>query len=75
MSRTSRLIGALLMMCALALAGSATGAGPHGKGKGQAQERVFTLQPDPAANPEGIAYQARTRSFFVSITGDGAIYR
>jgi hypothetical protein len=75
MSRTSRLIGALLMVCALALAASATGAGPHGKGKGQAQERVFTLQPDPAANPEGIAYQARTRSFFVSITGDGAIYR
>jgi hypothetical protein len=63
------------MVCALALAASATGAGPHGKSKGQAQERVFTLQPDPAANPEGIAYQARTRSFFVSITGDGAIYR
>ena len=75
MSRTSRLIGALLMVCALALAASATGAKPQGKGKGQAQERVFTLQPDPVANPEGIAYQARTRSFFVSITGDGAIYR
>jgi hypothetical protein len=77
MSRTSRLIGALLMVCALALAASAAGAGPNGKGhgKGQAQERVFTLQPDPAANPEGIAYQARTQSFFVSITGDGAIYR
>jgi hypothetical protein len=77
MSRTSRLIGALLMVCALVLAASAAGAGPNGKGKGkgQAQERVFTLQPDPAASPEGIAYQARTRSFFVSITGDGAIYR
>jgi hypothetical protein len=76
MSRTSRLIGALLMVCALVLAASAA-AGPNGKGKGkgQAQERVFTLQPDPAANPEGIAYQARTQSFFVSITGDGAIYR
>jgi len=33
------------------------------------------LRPDPAGNPEGIAYQARTRSFFVSITADGAIYR
>jgi Cu-Zn family superoxide dismutase len=65
------------MVCALALAASAAVAGPNGKGKakGQAQERVFTLQPDPVANPEGIAYQARTRSFFVSITGDGAIYR
>ena len=33
------------------------------------------MQPDPAGNPEGIAYQPRTRSFFVSITADGAIYR
>jgi sugar lactone lactonase YvrE len=33
------------------------------------------LRPDPAGNPEGIAYQPRTRSFFVSITADGAIYR
>jgi Cu-Zn family superoxide dismutase len=65
------------MSCAFALAGSAAGAGPHGngKGKGPAQERVFTLQPDPAGNPEGIAYQPRTRAFFVSITKDGAIYR
>jgi Cu-Zn family superoxide dismutase len=49
----------------------------HGKkpGKGQAQERVFTLQPDPAGNPEGIAYQKRSRSFFVGITLGGAIYR
>ena len=77
MSRGSRLVGVLLMALAFALAASAAGAGSHGtsKGKGQAQERVFTLQPDPAGNPEGIAYQPRTRSFFVSITADGAIYR
>jgi sugar lactone lactonase YvrE len=77
MSRSSRLVGALLIACALALAASVAGAVSHGnsKGKGQAQERVFTLQPDPAGNPEGIAYQPRTRAFFVSITADGAIYR
>ena len=73
MSRFSRLAIALLMICAFAVAATAAGAGSHGKG--QAQERVFTLQPDPAGNPEGIAYQARTRAFFVSITTDGAIYR
>ena len=75
MSQSSRLVGVLLI--SLALAASAAGAGPHAtsKGKGQAQERVFTLQPDPAGNPEGIAYQPRTRAFFVSITADGAIYR
>jgi len=54
------------MISALAVAAAAAG---------QAQERVFTLQPDPAGNPEGIAYQPRTRAFFVSITADGAIYR
>jgi sugar lactone lactonase YvrE len=77
MSRISRSAGVLLMICALAVAAAAAGAASHGggKAKGQAQERVFTLQPDPAGNPEGIAYQPRTRSFFVSITADGAIYR
>jgi sugar lactone lactonase YvrE len=77
MRRSSRLVGTLLIVLAFALAASAAGAGPHpnSKGKGQAQERVFTLQPDPAGNPEGIAYQPRTRAFFVSITADGAIYR
>jgi sugar lactone lactonase YvrE len=64
-------------MCALAVAATAANAVSHkgGGAKGQAQERVFTLQPDPAGNPEGIAFQPRTGSFFVSITADGAIYR
>lgn len=76
MSRIARFAGTLLMVCALAVAATAIAA-PHAKSpaKGQAQERVFTLQPDPAGNPEGIAYQKRSRSFFVGITGDGAIYR
>jgi DNA-binding beta-propeller fold protein YncE len=45
----------------------------HG-GKGAA-ERLFTLQPDPAGNPEGVAFDRRSKAFFVGITADGAIYR
>jgi sugar lactone lactonase YvrE len=33
------------------------------------------LQPDPAGNPEGVAFDKRSKAFFVSSTGDGAIYR
>ena len=48
---------------------------------GKAKERVFTLAPDPASSPEGIDFDKRTRSFYVSITGlspatsGGDIYR
>jgi hypothetical protein len=41
----------------------------------KAAERLFTLQPDPAGNPEGVAFDKRSEAFFVSITTDGAIYR
>jgi hypothetical protein len=41
----------------------------------KAGERLFTLQPDPAGNPEGVAFDKRSGAFFVSITADGAIYR
>jgi sugar lactone lactonase YvrE len=41
----------------------------------KAAERLFTLQPDPAGNPEGVAFDKRSEAFFVSITADGAIYR
>jgi sugar lactone lactonase YvrE len=73
----SRILVGLLAICAVALATTAAAAksGPKSHGNGRATARVFTLQPDPAGNPEGIAYQPRTRSFFVSITADGAIYR
>jgi sugar lactone lactonase YvrE len=46
----------------------------YGHGK-QASERLFTLQPDPAGNPEGVAFDKRSKAFFVSVTADGAIYR
>ena len=50
------------------------GRGDDGCG-GTAAERLFTLQPDPAGNPEGVAFDRRSKAFFVSITADGAIYR
>jgi sugar lactone lactonase YvrE len=50
--------------------------GSHkGDDHGKKKARVFTLAPDPAGNPEGIAFDKRTRAFYVSITADGAIYR
>lgn len=55
----------------LALAGAGAASAHHGHAA--ADERLFTLQPDPAANPEGIAVDKR--AFYVSSTGDGAIYR
>jgi sugar lactone lactonase YvrE len=44
----------------------------HGGG---AAERLFTLTPDPAGNPEGIAFDKRSQTFYVGITDGGAIYR
>jgi sugar lactone lactonase YvrE len=68
------------LLALMVLAGGATGAsadrGPGDDGcEANATERLFTLQPDPAGNPEGIAFDKRSRAFFVSITADGAIYR
>ncbi len=57
----------------LALAGTGVASAHHGKRGHAASERLFTLQPDPAANPEGIAVDKH--AFYVSSTGDGAIYR
>jgi hypothetical protein len=74
MTRTTRTLIVLLAAATLAAGGTAATA-KSGHGKGRAAERVFTLQPDPAGNPEGVAVQKRTRSFYVSITADGAIYR
>ena len=69
---------AILALAAGATVASADRGGGHG-GKGD-RERVFTLQPDPdAGNPEGIAFDKRSRSFFVGITpggnAAGTIYR
>lgn len=80
--RARRILVAVLAMATLATGGAVAFAnGDHGGDAGEAAdhtvaaERLFTLQPDPAANPEGIAVDERSQAFFVSITGDGAIYR
>jgi sugar lactone lactonase YvrE len=54
----------------LVVAGAGVASAHHGHA---ASERRFVLQPDPAANPEGIAVD--DHAFYVSSTGDGAIYR
>jgi sugar lactone lactonase YvrE len=68
---------ALLAVVALASAATVAWAGPgHGAGaQSTAAERLFTLEPDPAGNPEGVAFDKQSKAFFVSITADGAIYR
>jgi hypothetical protein len=67
----------IAVLAVLALAVGATVASAH-KGhddKGHAKARTFTLKPDPAGNPEGVAFDKRSKAFFVGITADGAIYR
>jgi sugar lactone lactonase YvrE len=63
----------VVVMAAVLLAAGATVALAQGRDKGG--DRVFVLTPDPAGNPEGIAFDKRSEAFFVSITADGAIYR
>ena len=71
-----RLLIGVLAVLALATGATVASAKRGHDDKGSAsQARVFTLQPDPAGNPEGVAYDKRTRSFFVGIVADGAIYR
>src|SRR4051812_10209523 len=64
--KSVRIIAATVVAAA-ALAPAAT-ASHH-----DAKARLFTLRPDPAANPEGVA--ADGRAFYVSDTGSGSIYR
>ena len=48
----------------------------HGHHHGGAPRSACSrCTPDPAGNPEGIAFDERSRAFFVGITNGGAIYR
>lgn len=70
-------VAATLGATLLATTAAAATAHPakHGShGKKATTERVFTLAPDPAGNPEGIAVDNRTKTFYVGVTADGAIY-
>jgi len=70
-----RILLAMLAM-AMVVASGTTALAHRGHGHGdKAKERLFTLTPDPAGNPEGIEFDKRARAFYVSITADGAIYR
>jgi sugar lactone lactonase YvrE len=73
LSRSLVALAALVALAGGTALASADGGGGHDAAK--AQERVFTLVPDPAGNPEGVAFDKRSKAFFVSITADGAIYR
>jgi DNA-binding beta-propeller fold protein YncE len=69
----------LALVAIVGLVGAVTAASAdRGRGKAgreaKAAERVFTLQPDPAGNPEGVAFDRQSKAFFVSITAGGAIY-
>jgi hypothetical protein len=77
MLERSRMILLVAVVSLAAMATIASADAGHHKALGGAKtaERLFTLQPNPAGNPEGVAFDKRTRAFFVSITADGAIYR
>src|ERR1700761_5584845 len=68
----SRIMAAAVLTASLAAVsgGVASAARRHDD---HPQQRVFTLRPDPAANPEGVA--VGRNAFFVSDTGSGAIYK
>lgn len=72
-----RLIISLIAVLALAVgAAVAPARGGHDRGDDNgAKERVFTLQPHPGGNPEGIAFDKKSRAFFVGIVAGGDIYR
>jgi hypothetical protein len=73
----TRMIVLLAILAVASMATIASADTGHRKAVAQANasERLFTLQPDPAGNPEGVVFDKRSKAFFVSITGDGAIYR
>jgi sugar lactone lactonase YvrE len=68
-------VGALTAGGSVALADNGGGHGGQGNGGKAAASTLFTLDDTVAdGNPEGIAFDKRTRQFFVSRTGTGAIY-
>src|SRR5215470_10783795 len=77
MKHSRHLVAALLGATALAAAATGVASADHGRDRHapKQQARLFTLSPDPAANPEGVAFSKALGAFFVSDTGSGAIYR
>ena len=69
----SRIIATTVLTTVLAAAGGGVALADHGSGHDRSDARLFTLRPDPAANPEGVAVGDHN-AFYVSDTGSGAIY-
>jgi Cu-Zn family superoxide dismutase len=65
---------AILLAVAVPVGGAAVASAKDGNGA-KATDKLFTLVPDPAGNPEGVAFDKVRKRFYVSITADGAIYR
>src|ERR1700759_3516152 len=68
----SRFMAAAVLTASLAAIGGGVASADR-RHDDHPQQRVFTLRPDPAANPEGIA--VGRNAFFVSDSGSGAIYK
>jgi Cu-Zn family superoxide dismutase len=47
----------------------------HRHDRGRSATKVFTLDPSTHGNPEGVAWDDRSDTFFVGTVGDGTIYR
>jgi len=79
--RTSRrTVVAVLVTATLVVASQiglspAASAGSHSDDHGVTPTKVYTLDPSTHGNPEGVAWDSRTDTFFVGATGDGTIYR
>jgi sugar lactone lactonase YvrE len=54
---------------------TATSAGQATLTPARPEARVYVLDPSTHGNPEGVAYDPRTATFFVGTIGDGTIYR
>ena len=67
------LAGAALLGAVLASPARAS-AGEHGH-SAAAATKVFVLDPSTHGNPEGVAWDPASKSFFVGALGDGTIYR
>ena len=77
--KTRTLAVAGLAAVALATSAPAASAGAATPSPSSAEHHrstvVFTLRPSTHGNPEGVAWDRRTQSFFVGTIGDGTIYR
>jgi sugar lactone lactonase YvrE len=72
--RSPRLTPSLFAVMASAVA-LATGGQADNTADRRGAVSVYSLIPSTHGNPEGIAYDPSTQSFFVGATGDGTIYR